>query len=64
MLKKINKNEIFQSLIFVIGFMVFLFYNLATNNLSYDRMWTFHMTQKIAMGEIPYSEINITDFYL
>ncbi|MBR4111098.1 MAG: hypothetical protein IKK43_05375 [Clostridia bacterium] len=59
MLKKINKNEIFQSLIFVIGFMVFLFYNLATNNLSYDRMWTFHMTQKIAMGEIPYSEINI-----
>ncbi|MBO5178755.1 MAG: glycosyltransferase family 39 protein [Clostridia bacterium] len=59
MLKKINKNEIFVSLIFIIGFSIFLFWNLSNNIVAYDRMWTFHMTQKIAMGELPYSEINI-----
>ena len=59
MLKKINKNEVFLSVIFIIGFMIFLSCNLSNNIVAYDRIWTFHMTQKISMGETPYSEINI-----
>lgn len=59
MLKKIKKEEIISSVIFCLGFLLFLSYNLADNNITYDRIWTFHMTQKIAMGEIPYAEINM-----
>lgn len=59
MLKKIKKEELIACIMFCLGFLVFLSYNLADNAISYDRIWTFHMTQKIAMGYTPYSEINI-----
>lgn len=59
MFSKINKNDVFKCSLFVLGFMLFLFIELSNNMLGYDKTWTFHMTQKIAMGEIPYSEINI-----
>ena len=59
MLKKITKEELISIIIFVISFLLFTTYNLADNELGYDRMWTFHMTQRIAMGEVPYKEINI-----
>lgn len=65
MLKKIKKEEIISIIIFCLGFLIFLSYNLADNNITYDKIWTFHMTQKVAMGEIPYTEINmiITPFF-
>lgn len=59
MLKKFNKNDVFKCVLFVLGFMVYLFIDLSNNTVLYDRLWTFHMTQKVSMGEIPYSEINI-----
>ena len=59
MFKKITKEGLFECLVFVLAFLLYTTYNLANNDLGYDRIWTFHMTQKIAMGEIPYSEINI-----
>lgn len=59
MLKKIKREEIISAIVFCLGFMFFLFFNLADTGIAYDRIWTFHMTQKIAMGYTPYSEINI-----
>lgn len=59
MLKKITKEEIISIIIFFISFLLISSYNLTDNTVAYDRMWTFHMTQKIAMGELPYKEINI-----
>lgn len=59
MFKKITKEELISIIIFCMSFLLFTLYNLSANELTYDRMWTFHMTQKIALGELPYKEINI-----
>lgn len=60
MFKNINRDEFFKCLAFLLGFMAVLFVNLSANSMEdYDKLWTFHMTQKVSMGEVPYKDINI-----
>jgi hypothetical protein len=54
------KKKYFELILIFVA--VFLFVSSITiRNITYDNdeIWTFHMTQKISLGEIPYKEINI-----
>ena len=62
-----NKRIVESIIIFLFFSVIVALINLNSKEFNYDKIWVFHMMQKIANGDLIYTEINVITgplFYL
>lgn len=62
-----NKKIVESIIVFLFFSVIVILFNLNTKAFNYDKIWVFHMMQKIANGDLIYTEMNVITgplFYL
>ena len=62
-----NKRIVESIIVFLFFSVIVILFNLNSKAFNYDKIWVFHMMQKIANGDLIYTEMNVITgplFYL